>query len=93
MTLLRRLQIGAVVAGLSLTILPCTQAAAQASAPSATVTASPDEARAIARDAFLYAYPMLFNYKTLYQQALDSSSTSYVGGFGKFRNYSRPYGP
>src|ERR1700749_1633833 len=93
MRLLKRLQIAVVTASLSLTMLPYTQAAAQASAPSATVTASPDEARAIAKDAFLYAYPMLFNYKTLYEQAIDSGSKSYVGGFGKFRNYSHPYGP
>ncbi|WP_287192423.1 DUF1254 domain-containing protein [Paraburkholderia sp.] len=54
---------------------------------------SPDEARAIAKDAFIYAYPMLFNYKTLYEQVVDPASKSYVGGFGRFRNYSQPYGP
>ncbi|CAE6686956.1 hypothetical protein R69927_00149 [Paraburkholderia domus] len=93
MTFLERLQIGAVVAGLSLTMLPATQAAAQAAASSATVTVSPEEARAIAKDAYLYAYPMLFNYKTLYQQAVDPGSKAYVGGFDKFRHYSQPYGP
>jgi hypothetical protein len=68
-------------------------AAAQASAATAAVTASPDEARSIAKEAFIYAYPMLFNYKTLYEQAVDPASKSYVGGFGKFRNYSHPCGP
>jgi hypothetical protein len=93
MTFLKRLGARACVAGLALAVLPQVPATAQTSAPAAAVTASPDEARGIARDAFLYAYPMLFNYKTLYQQAVDPTSNSYVGGFGKFRNYSRPYGP
>ncbi|WP_250495292.1 DUF1254 domain-containing protein [Caballeronia sp. GAWG1-1] len=56
-------------------------------------TVSPTEARGIAKDAFIYAYPMLFNYKTMYEQAVDPKSKSYVGGFGKFRNYSQPYSP
>ena len=32
-------------------------------------TVSTDEAKEIATDAYLYAYPMLYNYKTLFQQA------------------------
>lgn len=55
--------------------------------------AASDETRAIAKEAFIYAYPMLFNYKTLYQQTVDKQSNSYVGGFGRFRHYSQPYGP
>jgi hypothetical protein len=87
------LRIGALSLGLALMTLPHQFASAQASAETATVTATPDEARSIAKDAYVYAYPMLFNYKTLYEQVLDHSSKSYVGGFGKFRNYSQPYGP
>jgi hypothetical protein len=64
-----------------------------ANAQTSDVVAPPDEARGIARDAYLYAYPMLYNYKTLYEQVLNPASKSYVGGFGKFRNYSQPYGP
>ncbi|WP_144143626.1 DUF1254 domain-containing protein [Paraburkholderia sp. BCC1884] len=60
---------------------------------SSSLTASPEEARAIARDAFIYAYPMLYNYKTMYEQAVDPKAKAYVGGFGKFRHYSKPYGP
>jgi hypothetical protein len=52
-----------------------------------------NEIQAIAKDAYIYAYPMLFNYKTLYQQALDPQSPAYVGGFGKIRNYAQLYGP
>jgi hypothetical protein len=54
---------------------------------------SPKETRAIAQEAFVYAYPMLFNYKTLYQYTQDYQNTGYAGGFGRFRNYARDYGP
>jgi len=56
-------------------------------------SATPQETEAIAREAFIYAYPMLFNYKTLYQQTQDRNSKAYIGGFGKFRHYSQVYGP
>lgn len=49
--------------------------------------------RGIAKEAYLYAYPMLYNYKTMYGQAIDPGSKNYVGGFGKFRHYSQPYTP
>lgn len=49
--------------------------------------------RAIAKEAYLYAYPMLYNYKTMYVQAIQPGGDAYVGGFGKFRHYSRPYTP
>jgi hypothetical protein len=54
---------------------------------------TPDEVREIASDAFLYAYPMLYNYKTLYQQVEDPSFPGYIGGFGRFRHYSRGFTP
>ncbi len=82
---------GAMALGLGIAMSCVPDAHAQGTA--ADATASPEEARAIAKDAFIYAYPMLFIYKTLYQQAIDPKSKSYVGGFGKFRNYSQPYGP
>ncbi len=59
----------------------------------ATAQPSPKEAQAIAQEAFVYAYPMLFNYKTLYQYTQDYQQTEYAGGFGRFRNYARAYTP
>ena len=53
--------------------------------PAGAQALSPAEAKAIATDAYLYAYPMLYNYKTLFQQAVDPSFPGYVGGFNRFR--------
>lgn len=51
------------------------------------------EAQAIAADAYLYAYPMLYNYKTLFQQVKDPSFPGYVGGFNRYRHYARGFTP
>lgn len=56
-------------------------------------TVSVEDAKKIASDAYLYAYPMLYNYKTLFQQAADPSFPGYVGGFNRFRHYSRGFTP
>ena len=36
-----------------------------------------DEARAVAKDAFVYGYPLIESYKTLHKQALDRSNLDY----------------
>ena len=48
---------------------------------------SPAEARTIAKDAYIFAYPLALQYRTMYVQAIDSTSKEYVGGFGKYRHY------
>jgi len=62
-------------------------------APATAQPASPSEAKEIAADAYLYAYPMLYNYKTMFQQAVDPSFPGFVGGFNRFRHYSRGFTP
>ena len=51
------------------------------------------EAEEIASEAYLYAYPMLYNCKTLFQQVMDPSFPGYIGGFNRFRHYSRGFTP
>ncbi|MDM0026488.1 DUF1254 domain-containing protein [Variovorax saccharolyticus] len=64
------------------------------SSPAAAQTAvSPAEARAVAKDAYIYAFSMLENYNTMYKQLADPAGREYVGGFGKFRHYSQLYTP
>jgi hypothetical protein len=45
---------------------------------------TPDEARAIAKDAYTFTYPMVMMYRTMYLQSIDETSKSYSGGFGKW---------
>jgi hypothetical protein len=66
------------------------------SAVPATVFAKPvsdKEAEAIAKEAYIYAYPMMENYQTWRSQAVDKSYPGYVGGFNVFRHYSEPFTP
>src|SRR5438270_6286761 len=58
------------------------------------VLAAPSrDARAIAKEAYLYAFAMIENYQTWYKQAVDTKAPEYVGGFGKYRHYSEPFTP
>jgi hypothetical protein len=54
---------------------------------------SPSDTQTTAADAYIYGYAMLYNYKTMFQQAVDPSFPGYVGGFGRFRHYSRGFTP
>jgi len=58
-----------------------------------SVNAGSGSTRAIAKDAYLYAFAMLENYQTMYKQAVDSQASEYVGGFGRYRHYSEPFTP
>ena len=44
----------------------------------------PTEARAIARSAYLFLYPLVVNYGTMYAEALDPTSPFFGGGFGEW---------
>jgi hypothetical protein len=55
---------------------------------SSLCAATLDEVRTIAKDAWLYAFPMMESYNTWYSQAVDSRSPTYIGGFNTFRHYS-----
>ena len=45
-----------------------------------------NEAKAIAKEAYIFTYPLVMYYRTMYMQAIDASSSSFSGGFGKWLN-------
>lgn len=47
------------------------------------------EASEIAEDAYIYAFPMLANYKTMYQFAIDRSATQYKAPFNQIASAPR----
>ncbi|MFJ6699539.1 DUF1254 domain-containing protein [Streptomyces sp. NPDC091272] len=53
----------------------------------------PEEARTTAAEAWIWGYPLLENYRTMYPQAIDLDDRRSVGGFGRFRHYSEPFTP
>jgi hypothetical protein len=54
---------------------------------------TPDEAREIAAEAWLYAYAPLQGYQTMYNQTVNTAFPGYVGGFNQFRHYARSATP
>lgn len=52
----------------------------------------PQEARAIARAAYLFTLPLVVNYGDLYSRAVDSSSPRWAGGFGRWQLLEAPVG-
>ncbi|GAA2106701.1 DUF1254 domain-containing protein [Kitasatospora saccharophila] len=55
--------------------------------------ADPRAVRRTAAQAWIWGYPLLENYRTVYPQAIDDADPRYVGGFGVFRHYPQPFTP
>lgn len=54
---------------------------------------TPEEARSLAREAYLFGYPMVENYRTLLNYAVDQSSPEFKGPFNTIVGMTRPYTP
>jgi len=52
-----------------------------------------DSARAIAKKAWIYGYPMFYNYKTIYLYGMDKNYPDYAGGFNRFKHYAKMFSP
>jgi hypothetical protein len=61
-------------------------------APGVALAASaltPAEAKAIAKEAWAWSFAPIEGYQTLYAQAVNKDAPGHVGGFNRFRHYSR----
>jgi len=56
-------------------------------------TVNIESARAIAATAWLYGYPMFYNYKTIYLYAVNKQYSDYAGGFNRFKHYAKMFTP
>ncbi len=59
----------------------------------ADFTASPSEARAIAKEAYLYGFPVVQMYKTLYTQAVDIGGANFKAPFNHIGNTAQVFTP
>ncbi len=60
-------------------------------APEPSMT--PEEAQAIAKEAYIYGFPMVMNYKTLYNYVIDTSNPEYKGPFNHLSCDARLFTP
>jgi hypothetical protein len=51
------------------------------------------EARTIAKDAYIYAVPMVAQYKTMYAYSIDKGGRQYMGPFNSILNIARVFTP
>ncbi len=51
------------------------------------------EVRAIAEEAFVYSFPMVMNYGTMFEYAIDTSSPQYKAPFNRIFNTARVFTP
>jgi hypothetical protein len=54
---------------------------------------APEEAEGIAREAYVWGFPMVMNYKTLYNYVIDASSPDYKGPFNQVTCEARLFTP
>lgn len=54
---------------------------------------SPEEARAIAKEAYIYGFPMVDNYRVQYSYFVDKQDPEYKGGWNEIHNTARVYTP
>ncbi|MCZ4058390.1 DUF1254 domain-containing protein [Pantoea sp. LMR881] len=54
---------------------------------------SPQQARQIAQEAWLYGYPMTENYNSIYAWALDKNGEQYKGPVNQINNVPKVFGP
>ena len=54
---------------------------------------TPEEARAIAKDAYVYGFPLVDSYRVQYSYFVDRSSPEYKGAWNEIHNTARVYTP
>lgn len=54
---------------------------------------APEEARAIAKEAYVYGFPLVDNYRIQYAYFVDTTDREYKGGWNEVHNTARVYTP
>jgi hypothetical protein len=71
----------------------CLALAPLLAAGAARAELTPDEAASIVKEAYVYGFPLVDNYRVLYAYAVDTQSKEYKGPFNTIKNEARVYTP
>jgi hypothetical protein len=82
----------AVVLLLALLVAACTSNAAD-DAAGTSVSLTPDQVRAIAKDAYIYGFPMVDDYRLQYSFFVDQHGAAYKGDWNQVHSAAQVYGP
>ncbi|MCU0620953.1 MAG: DUF1254 domain-containing protein, partial [Gemmatimonadales bacterium] len=75
------------------TTLPALVALAACTGPAAAPDLSPDSARAIARDAYIYGFPLVDNYRIVHAYFVDSAGREYRGPMNAMHSAANVFTP
>ena len=70
-----------------------TETQKQVTATESTQDITPAEAKAIAKEAYIYGFPLVLNYKTMHNYVIDKKSPEYKGDFNYLACVARVYTP
>ena len=70
-----------------------TETQKQVTATESTQELTPAEAKAIAKEAYVYGFPMVMNYKTIYNYVVDKKNPEYKGPFNQVTCVARLFTP
>src|SRR5688500_7684509 len=91
---------GALTLGIAMTVIcGCTSRSADGSAAEPTdkkvavLTVTPAEARAIAKEAYIYGFPIVDNYRIQYAYFVDTKNPEHKATWNKLVNTPRVYTP
>ncbi len=97
--MIRRLTVAlaalALLVGCSTDSAPDTESSTSAppSTESSAATVTPEQARAIAKEAYIYGFPMVDNYRVQYTYFVDKQDPEYKGGWNEIHSTARVYTP
>ncbi|MFY9922330.1 MAG: DUF1254 domain-containing protein [Mycobacterium sp.] len=89
-------RVGVLIAALMLVAACSGKEAEQAdksSSPPTSAAVTPDQARAIAKEAYIYGFPMVDNYRVQYAYFVNKQDPEYKGGWNEIHNTARVYTP
>ena len=64
-----------------------------AAPPPSPAAVTPEQARAIAKEAYIYGFPMVDNYRVQYAYFVNKEDPEYKGGWNEIHNTARVYTP
>ncbi|MEO3759155.1 DUF1254 domain-containing protein [Mycobacterium sp. B14F4] len=67
--------------------------AATSSAPPSPDAVAPEQARAIAKEAYIYGFPIVDNYRVQYAYYVNKDDPEYKGGWNEIHSTARVFGP
>lgn len=51
------------------------------------ISLSSEQIKAIAKESYIALFPLVYNYGTMYAQAINTEAPEYIGGFGVYKHY------